>query len=81
MRALDITVEPKPENQRLARTEASKMRVYTSSLPGLLTIVLSGSGGMAALRIDADQAEDLARVLDDFIATEQDVDADYRFVE
>jgi len=58
---LDLTLEPKPEHQWATHSPAVPMRVYESSLPGLVSVHLRGDewGRGKGLRLDREQLEEL----------------------
>lgn len=68
---VDLYLYPLSWLQDGARTLASTLRVYGSSLPGALTLFMRRGDHISGLRIDVRQARLLRDALDRWIAKEE----------
>jgi hypothetical protein len=71
---LDSRFEPKPENSKRSIVPMTSLRVYESSMPGLVTVYLRGDayGPGRGIRLDRSQVETLAADLSAYLlATEE----------
>ena len=66
---LDVFLQPVPEHQAGTVTEARRLRVYASSLPGLVSVSASREGILPeGLRIDRQQVAHLHEKLGKWLA-------------
>lgn len=71
-RVLDVTFRPEGDAKVLTLFPDHDMRVYTSSVPGHLSVAMRGHTGhvFGGSRINVKQAIELRKVLDQFLELE-----------
>lgn len=63
MSAMDATLDPKPENQDNTKRASVPMRVYVSSIGGLVSVYVGVHGHASGLRLDREQVAELHEAL------------------
>lgn len=72
-RRIDLTIEPTPEAARMSFFPPRHMRVYDSTLPGMMTVILQDEDKYidASTRLDVDQVIELRDALNEWLRVER----------